>query len=80
MQDKDVEVGGFVLTTELLRGLLHILRQLLHSVLERCPGIIDLINDQDVLADQVRLVDGGEIEPLGAGDLGAGGLLGVVEV
>lgn len=53
-------------------GLLHILLKLLDGILERGPGVVDLVNDQHALSNQVvDLAEGGEVEPLRARNLGA---------
>ena len=72
MQDEDAELGlGGVGTNALARSL-DILLELLDGVLESGTGVIDLVDDQDALADKVvHLAEGAEVEPLGAGDLGA---------
>jgi len=69
MQHKDKKVRRLILPSSLLSHLSHILRQLLHCILQCSPCIINLIDNQDVLPDQVRPVDGGEVEPLGSSDL-----------
>lgn len=70
MENKDAELGLGRIGSEPLAGLLDILLQLLDGILERRPGVVDLVHDQDTLADEVlHLAEGGEIEPLGAGDL-----------
>lgn len=80
MQDKDEKLGLLLLTTHLLRSLLHILGELLDGILQRRPCIVDLVNNQDVLSDEIGLLDGGEIEPLRACNLGAWCLLGILVV
>lgn len=80
MEDKDVEL---CLVRQLglskpLGLLLDVLLELLHSVLERRPGVVDLVNNQDVAAEEVSLGQRAEVQPLCAGDLGAGSLLGGV--
>lgn len=70
MENKDAKLGLGGIRADLLAGLLDILLQLLDGVLERRPGVVDLVHDQDALADEVsHLAQGREIEPLGAGDL-----------
>jgi hypothetical protein len=77
VQNEDEEVGLLALATELLLGKLDILLQLAHGVLQSCTGVIDLINDKNVLADQVGHLEGAHVKPLCAGDLGAGNLFGI---
>lgn len=77
VENIDEEVSLLALTAELLLSLLHILLQLAHGILEGCPGVIDLIDDQDVLANQVGHFEGAQVEPLSAGHLGTGDLLGI---
>ena len=49
-----------------------VLLELAHGVLERSAGVVDLVHDQDVLADQAGHLQRGQIEPLRARDFGAG--------
>lgn len=77
VQNEDKEVGLLAFPTELLLRLLDILLELTDSVLERRPRVVDLVNDENVLADQVGHLQGAEIQPLCAGDLGTGDFLGV---
>ncbi len=77
MENIDKEVCLLPLTAELLLCLLDILLQLAHGIFEGRPGIIDLIDDEDVLANQVGHLEGAQVEPLGTGHLGAGDLLGI---
>lgn len=70
MENKDAKLSLGGIRSEPLAGLLDVLLQLLDGILERRPGVVDLVHDQDALADEVlHLAQGGEIEPLGAGDL-----------
>jgi hypothetical protein len=73
----DKEVSLLALTAELLLRLLNILLELAHGILESCPGVIDLIDDQDVLANQVGHLERAQVQPLSASDLGAGSFLGI---
>jgi hypothetical protein len=55
-----------------LSGLLvDILNQLLDGILKGGSGVIDLINDENVLAQKVGVAQGGEVQPLSSGNLGA---------
>lgn len=72
MQHKDAELGLGVLALEpeLLPGGLDVLLQLLDGVLEGGAGVVDLVDDEDLLAYEVlHLAEAGQVEPLGAGDL-----------
>lgn len=72
VQHKDAEFGlGVVaLEAELLAGGLDVLLQLLDGVLEGGAGVVDLVDDEDLLADEIlHLAQAGQVEPLGAGDL-----------
>lgn len=80
VQDKDADLGlGDLLTlgTELLRLELEILGELANSVGKSAASVVDLIDDEDVAADE-----GGfgrvKVEPLGLDDLGLGGDGGLV--
>jgi hypothetical protein len=77
VKNKDKEVSLLALTTKLLLGNLDILLKLADSVLKSCTGIIDLVNNQNVLADQVGHLQRAHVKPLGTGDLGTGDLLGI---
>ena len=73
MENEDGELG--VLAAETLAGDLDILLELADGVVEGGAGVVDLVDDQDALADQVaHLAERGQVEPLGAGDLSARGL------
>lgn len=82
VQDKDAKLrlGLRRAIGHLLAGLLDVLLELLDGVLEGGAGVIHLVDNQDALANQVlHVAQGREIEPLRAGDLGAGRLdLGVL--
>lgn len=72
MQHKDAELGLGVLAleAELLPGGLDVLLELLDGVLEGGAGVVDLVDDEDLLADEVlHLAEAGQVQPLGAGDL-----------
>lgn len=70
VKDKNGKLG--LLATKLLTGNLDVLLQLLDGVLERRAGVVDLVDNEDALADQVaHLAEGAEVEPLGARDLGS---------
>lgn len=76
VQDKDGKgrlLGG---AAEPLGGNVDVLLQLAHGVLERGARVVDLVNDEDVLADQVGHFERRQVQPLGAGDLCAGHFLG----
>lgn len=77
MEHKNEKVRLLALATKLLLGQLDILLELAHGVLQGRPRVINLVDDENVLADQVGHLEGAEIQPLGAGDLGAGDLFGV---
>lgn len=78
VKDVNEEVSLLAFTAKLLLSDLNILLQLAHSVLQSSTGVVNLVDDEDVLADQVGHLEGAQVEPLCAGDLGAGDLLGVV--
>lgn len=65
---EDAELG-LSLHTELLSCGLDVLLQLLDGILERSPGVVDLINDEDTLANEVlHAAQTTEVKPLCAGD------------
>lgn len=72
MQDEDAELGLGRISTHALPGSLDILLQLLNGILECRPGIINLVDNEDPLANKVlHRTKSSEIKPLGASDLGA---------
>lgn len=77
MQDKDKKIGLLALATKRLLRDLDILLQLADGILERSAGIINLVDDENVLSNEVGHLEGTQIQPLGAGDLGTRDLFGV---
>ena len=77
VQHEDGEVGLLALATKLLLSNQNILLELAHSVLESGPGVVNLINNEDVLANQVGHLQGAQVQPLCAGHLGARDFLGI---
>lgn len=77
MQHEDGEVGLLALATKLLLSNLDVLLELAHSVLESSAGVVNLINNEDVLANQVGHLQRAQVQPLCAGHLGARHLLGI---
>lgn len=76
VEDEDAEFG-LLLHAQLLPGRLDILFQLLHGILESSACIIDLVNDQDALADQVfHAAQAAQVQPLRTCDLVANLLYG----
>lgn len=77
MKDKDEEVCLLSLTAELLLSHLQVLLQLTDCILQGCPGVIDLVDNEDVLANKIGHLERAKIEPLCPGHLGSGNLFGV---
>lgn len=77
MKYKDEEVGLLSLTAELLLSHLHVLLQLTDRIFQGCPGVIDLVHNEDVLANKIGHLERAEVEPLSPGHLGSGNLFGV---
>jgi len=77
VQDEDEEVSLLALTTKLLLRQLDILLQFTDSVFQGGTGVIDLVDNQNVLADQVGHLEGAHVQPLSTGDLGTGDFLGI---
>lgn len=72
-KDAKLRLGVLALEPQLLPGGLDVLLQLLDGVLEGGAGVVDLIDDEDLLSYEVlHLAEAGQVEPLGAGDLLAG--------
>lgn len=78
MNDEDGEVGLFGGATEGFGGFLDVLFKLADGVLEGRAGVVNLVDNEDVLTDQVGHLERGQVEPLCASDLGARDLLGGV--
>lgn len=69
VQNKDAKLSLLALAKTLASSL-DVLLQLLDSVLEGSAGVIDLVDNQDALADKVlHLADSGQVKPLRASDL-----------
>jgi hypothetical protein len=66
VQDEDAEMRLLALAAELLHRGLDVLFELAHRVLERRARIVHLVDNQDVLANQVRHLEGREVQPLRA--------------
>lgn len=75
VEHKDAEACLLALPAELLLSLNDILLELLDGILEGRPGVVYLVNNENVLADEIGHLERGKVEPLCAGDLGAGLLL-----
>lgn len=71
MQNKHIKLSRLALPTERLLGRLNILHQLTNRILQRRPRIINLIDNQDILADQVGHLQRTQIQPLRARDFGS---------
>lgn len=71
MEHKDAKLRR--LTTKLGARQLHILFELLDGILQRSARIINLVDNQDALANQAaHLAERAQIQPLRARNLGAG--------
>lgn len=64
VQDKDAEARLLPLAAQLLHCSLDVLFQLADRIFKRCPRIIDLVDDQHVLADQVGHLQRRQVQPL----------------
>ncbi len=71
MKHKDGELGLLGLSAQTLRHGLDVLPELSDGVLERGSRVVDLVDDEHVLANQVLHLQRRQIQPLRAGDLGA---------
>lgn len=75
VKNKDAKLSLGRIRSHLLPRRLNVLLQLLDRILQRRPRIVHLVDNQHPLADQVlHLAQRGEVEPLGPGHLGPGGL------
>lgn len=77
MQHENKKPRRLVLAPEVLLRGLDILLQLADGILQRGAGIVDLIDDEDILSDEIGHLERAQVQPLRAGDFGAGDLLGV---
>jgi len=69
MENKNAELG--LLAAKLLARELNILLELLDGVLECGTGVVNLVNDQNTLANEAsHLAKGAEVEPLCARNFG----------
>lgn len=80
MEDKDAKLSLGLITAHFLAGLFNVLLKLLDGILESGTGVINLVDNQDALANKVlERTKGSQVKPLGTGDLGSGSLnLGIV--
>jgi hypothetical protein len=79
VKNEDAEGGLLLGAARLLLCLDDILLELADGVLECCPCVIDLVDNENVLANQVGHLEGGKVKPLGTCDLCTGDFdLGVV--
>ena len=72
MQDEDTETSEFGLTTEFGGGNLDVLLEFGDGIFERGASVVDLVDDDDVLAYQVGHLETTQVEPLCACHFGAG--------
>jgi hypothetical protein len=72
VQHEDRKGSLLALPSQLALCLLDVLLQLPNRVFQRRPGVIDLVYDEHVLANQVGHLQTAEVEPLSAGDFGSG--------
>lgn len=72
MNDENGKLGGLCGAAEGFGGLLDVLFELAHGVIESGAGVVNLVDNEHVLADQVGHFQRRQVEPLCAGDLGAG--------
>jgi hypothetical protein len=77
MQHENKKPRRLVLAPEVLLRGLDILLQLADGILQRGAGIVDLVDDEDILSDEIGHLERAQVQPLRAGDFGAGDLLGV---
>jgi len=64
MQHEHKDPRLLSLASQLLCGLLDILLQLLDGVLQRGARIVDLVDDEDIPPDQIRVFNRAEVQPL----------------
>lgn len=75
MKNKDGKLRLGLVAFHLLAGSLDILLQLADGILEGGAGVVYLVDNEDALANEVlHVAERSQVEPLGAGHLGAGGL------
>lgn len=64
--------GGRLISPLLLSRRLYVLFEFLDRVFQCGSGVIDFVDDENVLANQVAHLERGQIEPLCSCDFGAG--------
>lgn len=69
VEHKDEEVGLLALTTQLLLCCLDVLLKFPDCIFQRRPGVVDLVHDENVLADQGVHLQRAKVQPLCASDL-----------
>lgn len=69
----------FTLTAQVLLRNFHVLFQFPDSIFKSRTGVVHLVHDENVLADQVGHLQRAQIQPLRPRNLGSGDLLGVIE-
>lgn len=74
MQHKNTEIRLLAFTTQFLDRGFHILLQFPDCVFQRRARVVDLIDDEHVLANQIRHLERRQVEPLCACDFCAGRL------
>lgn len=77
MNNVDEKVGLLAFTAELLLRNLNVLLELADGIFEGGTGIVNFVNNEDVLANEVGHFQGAQVQPLCTGDLGSGNFLGV---
>lgn len=77
MNNVDEEVCLLAFTAELLLRNLDILLELADGIFEGRTGIVNFVNNENVLANEVGHFQRAKVQPLCAGNLGSGDFFGV---
>jgi hypothetical protein len=77
VKHKDKEVRLLSLASKLLLCLLDVLLELANRILQSSPGVVDLIYNKDVLANEICHLQRTEVQPLCPSHLGSRNLFGV---
>ena len=72
MKNKDAELSGLSLISNSLTGGLDVLLQLLDSIFQCGAGVINLVDNENLLSNQIlHAAQRTKVEPLGSGHTGA---------
>lgn len=77
MENEYKEACLLALSSKLLLGQLYIFLELANRIFQSGPGIVNLVDDENVLANQVGHLQRAKIQPLSPGNLSSRDFFGV---